>query len=496
MSKLWLSLALLALTPTWALAQAVASTPAAPPAPAIAVVAVEPAPVASLASAAAPVGPPSAAPLEPASDTPAEPAPVSAEPVRYRLDNGLTVVLQRDTSRPRVAVAMSYHVGSRDDPEGYRGLAHLTEHMMFEGMAKGTGHSFDSWLGRAGATHMNGTTSRDRTTYYEELPSSEVKLGVWLEAVRMAYLLSWADAALVERARAAVLHEHEGHASSLSTMLHAHSLATLYPEGHPYHRFDETPDDIEAIQLEHVQWFFQRWYGPDNATLAIVGNFEVATLKDYIASTLGRLKRSGLPHGRAGQAPVTLSGTHRIDMRWRYASQSCVLTWPVPVSASTQDDRALDVLSTHLTQALNERALGHDTLREGNSCYLEGELSGEFRVAWQMEKEADAEKVQREVEALLASARSKLLTSSELVSAREPYRRRWLLSRENLLGRALHLVGDAGSQAAVDSHEARAAQYADVHAEHVVVMCAAFRDNAPKNGRVRRRFVAARGDKP
>ena len=98
--------------------------------------------------------------------------------IRFQLGNGLRVVLAPEPGRGRVAVAVGYHVGERDDPPGYRGLAHLTEHVMFEGMARGTASSFDEWLARAGATGMNGITDRDYTTYFQELPSSEVKLNI------------------------------------------------------------------------------------------------------------------------------------------------------------------------------------------------------------------------------------------------------------------------------------------------------------------------------
>jgi zinc protease len=452
---------------------------------------------------------PLAGPPQASSDvsTPAEQAgPVaSTPPLRFQLENGLRVVLAPRSDRRRVAVAIAYHVGERDDPPGYRGLAHLTEHVMFEGMASHSGSSFDEWLARAGATGMNGITDRDYTTYFQELPSAEVKLGLWLEASRMAYLLSWVDATVIERARAAVLHELDERTWPVS-YAEGYELAALYPEGHPYHRPLEEPDDIEAIELPHVQWFFQEAYVPSNATLAVVGDFDPRAARDYIETVFGAIRGGAPAIARAEPPPVELRGRHELSVRWRLLQQACSYTWPVPSGASAQDDRALDVLASHLEHTLDQAALEQDELRVAHAQYGESELSGEFRLAWVMDEHAKQEAIQKQVDALLERARRELLSPAELARARDPLRRASELGRENLTVKARLLARSMPDESEGEQPGEFRAGYADVTAEQVraaaqrwlpadrlVAMCAQYRDGAPAAPRVRRHFKPSTG---
>ena len=321
----------------------------------------------------------------------------------------------------------------------------------------------------------------------------------------MAYLLAWVDASVVDRARAAVLHELDGRTWPVS-YAEGYELSTLYPEGHPYHRPLEEPADIEAIQLPHVQWFFQRAYVPGNATLAVVGDFDPAQIKSYIESSFGAVRGGQPAIDRAEPTVVALEGKHELSVRWRLSLQACSYTWPVARGASAQEHKALDVLASHLDQTLDHAALEQDALRDADAGYLESELSGEFRLAWFMEGDADRKPIVRQVDAALERARRELLSPAELARARDPLRRAAELGREDLTGQARRLVrfsrsesnGEAQAHAysAVTAEQVRAAAQRWLPPDRVIAMCAEHRDGAPAEPRVRRSFESSRGAKP
>jgi zinc protease len=434
------------------------------------------------------------------------PPPGEAEPVRFTLQNGLRVVLQPDPARPRVAITVAFGVGSRDEPAGYQGLAHLTEHAMFEGTAAPGHADFHEWLAAAGVTQSNGLTSDDHTVYYEELPSAQLGLGLWLEAMRMGHLLSWLDEAMVGRARAAVLHEVEGNRGGCgSACLRGFQVAALYPEGHPYRLPLELGKDVEVTELAHVQWFFQQWYGPDNATLAVVGDFEPQAAQARIEALFGPIQRTGKAPHRVAPAPVVLEGQHVLTVKRWSKTPVCAQVWPVAASTSRREERALDLLANHLDRALSRLSLDQSALRSADSSFSEGELGGEFQVSWAMEEDADQAQVEAEVQALLRTVRSELLSGRDLARARAPFQRRALFARESLVDRSIELAqSERGGEHF--SHAEIAAQYGAVTAEEVrdaarrwlpedrlVSLCTVYADNAPRLGKVkRRRFVAAR----
>jgi zinc protease len=473
---------------------------------------VSPAPLA-VASTSTEVAAPARAPsvaVAPEPGTPPAPPSPEAAPLRLQLENGLSVVLQPDHSRQRVALAVHYGVGAADDPPGYRGLAHLTEHCMFEGSASPEHADFFSWLGHAGATASNGVTSRDHTLYYEELPSSQLELGLWLEAMRMGHLLSWLDDAMVARARAAVLHEHEPSTSSCGgECLRTYQARALYPEGHPYRQPMEDSDDIESIQLAHVQWFVQRWYGPDNATLAVVGDFDPLVVRAQVTALFGALQRSRLPAQRPAVPAVALEGEHRLSVRWRRDDATCSHVWPVPATVAHADDRALDVLARHLEHELSDRALDHASLQSADAFYFENDLSGELHLSWFMVEGADPDEVGEEIEKLLGQARSELLSAAQLARAREPLRRAALLGRESLVGRSAQLASTARdakeqlsrTQLAAEYSQVTAAQVRDVArrfmpADRRVSMCVTHSDGAPRLGKLKRHRFTPASNKP
>ncbi len=190
---------------------------------------------------------------------------------RRVLDNGLSVLVHEDRTCPIVAVNVWYHVGSKNEQPGRTGLAHLFEHLMFEGSAHHDRGYFQP-LQAAGAV-LNGSTNTDRTNYWEVVPTGALELALWLESDRMGYLLPALTDAKFTNQRDVVLNErrqnYENRPYGLAAMA---TVAALYPSEHPYHWLTiGSADDLRATTLDEVRAFFAQHYHPANASLAIAG---------------------------------------------------------------------------------------------------------------------------------------------------------------------------------------------------------------------------------
>ena len=194
---------------------------------------------------------------------------------QYSLASGLTVILHRDSSSPAVAVMVMYHAGSKNEAPGRTGLAHLFEHLMF----KGSGHVADGehfrLLQETGAT-VNGSTSEDRTNYYEVVPSNFLELALYLESDRMGFLPGAVDQAKLDNQREVVKNERRQNYDNVPYGTAYETLAReVYGPGHPYSwPVIGSMEDLSAASLEDVKAFFRTQYAPANACLVVSGDFE------------------------------------------------------------------------------------------------------------------------------------------------------------------------------------------------------------------------------
>ncbi len=218
---------------------------------------------------------------------------------RYTLENGLRVVLSEDHTVPTVAIAVYYDVGSRDEEKGRSGFAHLFEHMMFQGSANvGKGEHFSLVINRGGSA--NGTTSNDRTNYFETLPAHELALGLWLEADRMRSLSITQEN--FENQRQTVMEERRQRIDNqpyVPSMLRINELA--YGDYWPYsHSTIGDMEDLMNAPLAAVQEFFDNYYAPNNAVLTIVGDFDPSEAKTLVRKYFadieaGNISRASFP---------------------------------------------------------------------------------------------------------------------------------------------------------------------------------------------------------
>lgn len=288
--------------------------------------------------------------VEATSETiPAPAGPLAPEPLRYTLDNGLDVILQPVPGRRFAAVLVSYHVGSADAPSGWSGLAHLTEHLMFSGTDRLGEVETYLQLEAAGAVQRNGETTPDRSIFYSVLPGAQLRWALWIEAHRMARLLAGLDAGRVARQRAVVLHEGwERGVYGWRGLLTRSLYDGVLPAEHPYRGIVERADDVRAVRLRHVQYFFQRYYAPDNATLVIVGGFDPGAAREAIEARFGPIVRSGRAPEPLEAAPlVALEAERRIDVAIQDRRDRLRIAWPTP-ALYAEGDAELDVISTLL----------------------------------------------------------------------------------------------------------------------------------------------------
>ena len=194
---------------------------------------------------------------------------------RHALDNGLQIVLQPDTTLPLVAVNLWYHVGSKNEQPSTTGLAHLFEHMLFQGSANVGVNDHFRLVQQAGGT-ANGSTWFDRTNYYETLPAHFLDLALWLESDRMGFLLPALDLEKLENQRSVVMNERR---QRVDNQPYGRALERLneilYSDHHPYHwPVIGYMDDIAGATLDDVRVFFSTYYPPNNAVLTLAGDFE------------------------------------------------------------------------------------------------------------------------------------------------------------------------------------------------------------------------------
>ncbi len=243
----------------------------------------------------------------PTSETPSIAVP-NIKFEKYTLPNGLVVILSEDHRLPLVSTNIWYHVGPANEIPGRTGFAHLFEHMMFEGSKHVPGNTHIRLLEAAGASDLNGTTDFDRTNYFETLPSNQLELALWLESDRMGYLPDRLDQASLTNQQDVVRNERRQSIENAPYGIVEEGMYhLLFPKSHPYHAdVMGSHADIQAAKLEDVRNFFKLYYAPNNASLAIVGDFDPAQAKQWVEKYFGPLKRGApVPKIAAVTPPIT-----------------------------------------------------------------------------------------------------------------------------------------------------------------------------------------------
>ncbi|MBM3820489.1 MAG: insulinase family protein [Acidimicrobiia bacterium] len=273
---------------------------------------------------------------------------------QFTLANGLTVILHQDGSVPIAAVNVWYHVGSANERQGRTGLAHLFEHLMFEGSKHVMEGEFDTRLESAGANN-NGSTNNDRTNYYIDLPSNALELSLFLESDRMGYLLDTMSPERVNGQRDVVKNERrQSYENRPYGMASIEIDKMLWPAGHPY----SWPtigymEDLTAASHEDVVAFFKTYYAPNNATLVIAGDIDLDRTQALVEKWFSEIP-SGPRVPAISPPPAQLTDVKRQTLTDQVRLPRLYLGWLTPRTYAP-GDAALDVLASVLSGGKNSR---------------------------------------------------------------------------------------------------------------------------------------------
>src|SRR5881394_3304048 len=247
----------------------------------------------------------------------------------FKLKNGLTVIVHEDHKAPVVAVSVWYNVGSKDEPPGKTGFAHLFEHLMFNGSEDLPGDYF-TYLQQIGATDYNGTTLQDRTNYFETVPTGAFERALFMESDRMGHLLGAVTQGVMDNQRAVVENEKRQGDSRPGGLLQYQMFGGLFPPGHPYHHTTiGSVQDLDAASLADVKAWFRARYGPNNAVLLIAGDVTAAQAKPLVEKYFGDIPRGPVNNPAMGIVP-TLPKPKSIEMHDHVATTIIQRYWAVP----------------------------------------------------------------------------------------------------------------------------------------------------------------------
>ncbi len=272
---------------------------------------------------------------------------------KFTLDNGLTVIVHEDRKAPIVAVNLWYHVGSKNEPEGRSGFAHLFEHLMFNG-SENFNDDYFQVLERAGATDLNGTTNTDRTNYFQNVPTNAVELALWMESDRMGHLLGAIDQEKLDEQRGVVQNEKRQGENQPYGQVYNRIVNATYPKGHPYaHTVIGSMDDLNAATPEDVQDWFKTYYGPNNAVVAIAGDINAEQAKELTQEYFGDIP-PGPPVTHFDTWIAKRTGEQREIMQDRVPQARVYKVWNVP-EAYSEDAHLLDLAGAVLASGKNSR---------------------------------------------------------------------------------------------------------------------------------------------
>jgi len=346
---------------------------------------------------------------------------ISIDFTKVTLSNGLDVILSPDRSLPVTAVNVWYHVGSKNEERGKTGFAHLFEHVMFEG-SKNHDASYFEPLQKVGA-NLNGSTTPDRTNYWENVPSNHLDLALWLESDRMGYLLEVLTDRKLDVQRDVVKNErrqnYENRPYGMAPML---LQPALFPAPHPYNWTTiGSPEDLDNASLDDVKSFFQTFYTPNNASLAIVGDFDIDEVLEKVERYFGDIP-SGQEVIRTGRMDTTLTGAVDMATHDRVQLPRLYLVWPT-VPGFTSDQPAMDLLGSILGDGRSSRlyrSLVYDarSAREVRVYHHSQEIAGEFMVQVTANPGHTLEELEREVHRQIEDISSGGVSENELERAK------------------------------------------------------------------------------
>jgi len=272
---------------------------------------------------------------------------------KFVLDNGLTLIVHQDSKAPIAAINVWYHVGSKNEPNGRSGFAHLFEHLMFNGTENYDDEYFKPFE-KVGATDMNGTTNFDRTNYFQNVPKNALDLALWMESDRMGHLVGAITQEKLDEQRGVVQNEKRQGENQPYGQVYNRIIDSAFPKGHPYdHTVIGSMEDLNAATLDDVKDWFKRYYGPNNATIVVAGDVTPEEAKARVEHYFGDIAPSD-PIYKYTDWVAKREGSQREIIEDRVPQGRVYLVWNVP-GVTSSESQSLELLSDVLASGKNSR---------------------------------------------------------------------------------------------------------------------------------------------
>ncbi len=392
---------------------------------------------------------------------------------KYTLKNGLQVVLHEDKSDPIVGVAILYHVGSAKEIKGRTGFAHLFEHLLFQSSENLKNGEFIKTIPNLGGT-FNGGTGTDQTVYYEVVPNDALEKVLWIESDRLGFFINTVTEPNLEKEKQIVKNEKRqvvdnrpyGHTNYVVN-------SNLYPSSHPYSwQVIGSLEDLQASTLKNVQDFYEKWYGPNNATLVIAGDFDAVETKGWVEKYFGEIKSHGNP-ASVNVAPVVLNESKKLFHEDNFARlPHLTMVWPT-VKQYEEDSYALNALGQLLSRGkkspfykvlVKDKKLTSRAPVYNNSS----ELAGKFTISIRGFKDIDLDDINAGIQEAFQKFEAEGVTDADLDRIKAGIERNFYNGMSSILGKAFQLAmynvfaGDPG-YASADIEKIKAVTIEDVN---------------------------------
>ncbi len=362
---------------------------------------------------------------------------------KYKLDNGLEVILHQNKNLPAIAVNVWYKVGSAQETKGKTGIAHLFEHMMFQGSENVEKELHFKYVQESGGS-LNASTSIDRTNYYEKLPSNYLELALWLESDRMGFFLPALNQAKLDNQKDVVFNERlERYDNQPYGLAWELLMTNLYDKNHPY----SWPtigfaNDIKNYNLDDVVNFFKKHYSPNNASLVVAGNFEVEKTKSLIEKYFAyiesgeELNHIQVVNKKLGEKKVI---THEDNVHL----ERLYLSWSTGI-AYGEDEAALDILSDLLTGSKNSRlyktlVFRKEIAQDISAFQFSGKYAGNFTIVATAKPGHTLDEIKSEIFKEINNIKANGISSKELHRSKIGIKSSFVFSLQNLDSIADHL---------------------------------------------------------
>lgn len=365
---------------------------------------------------------------------------------KFTLDNGLNVVFHIDRSDPVVAVALTSHVGSARELEGRTGFAHLFEHLLFlesENLGKG---GLDKMSARIGGSGANGSTSRDRTNYFQTVPNDALEKMIWAEADKLGYFINTVTNEVLSKEKQVVKNEKR---QSNDNRPYGHTQyvidKNLYPKGHPYSwQVIGSLQDLQNATLQDVKDFFNEWYIPNNVTLTVAGDFDSAQAKKWVEHYFKDVKR-GKDITELKKQPSNLAETKKVYHEDNFARlPELTLSWP-SMPKYHADSYPLEVLTQLLTDGkkapLNQIIIDEKKLSSSVTSYdYTSELAGQFTIQVRGFENTNLDKIHSAIEDGLKRFEKNGISESDLNRIKAGQETSFYNGISSALGKAFQLA--------------------------------------------------------